>query len=237
MPTSQVTSAWRRAHQVEVDAWASASPAEVTARLAAIEIDLHQQHDPASTELAKRIDAELRSPGAGAVAAGAPAGAPPSPTRVQLLREALRRQYGARDTTFEDLADLQTKAMWLAVLGLVLIAIANAAWHHPALFLFGAVGAFVSRLSAVFTATPDNDYGASAGRLFVSPVAGAIAGWTGVLVVTSLANPHVHLVGATFRGLWHTPVTILAATVAVVFGFSERLLNRMLAKAEQAIAG
>ena len=74
----------------------------------------------------------------------------------------------------------------------------------------------------------------SSGALYLSPIAGAIAGWLGVLLVSALADSSVNVLGSAFSGIWNSP-GLLAFGVATVSGFSERVLNRVLQEAVPAI--
>ena len=85
----------------------------------------------------------------------------------------------------------------------------------------------------------DADYGSSSGRLFVSPVSGAIAGWLGVLLVSALANPDIKILGPVLqrrldRDRQERPRTSRGSRPHS--WFSERLLDPHLrAEAESAI--
>jgi hypothetical protein len=126
----------------------------------------------------------------------------------------------------------------LAAFGLALIVLASLTAHRQSLFVFGAIGAFVSRLGRVQSGVPkEDDYGVSSGSLYLSLPAGAIAGWVGVLAVNALALPGIHVLSGSFRGIWDNPTHILPAVLAVAFGFSERLLNRVLDQTATTVSG
>jgi hypothetical protein len=146
-----------------------------------------------------------------------------------LVQESIRFLYDQRDTKFQSLASRQTQSVWLAVFALALIVIAVLTAHRQAFFVYGALGAFISRLGRVQRDAPkEDDYGVSSGSLYLSLVAGAIGGWVGVLVVNALASRNVNVLGSAFDGIWNHPTHVLPAAVAVAFGFSERLLSKVI---------
>src|SRR5690242_15722073 len=72
------------------------------------------------------------------------------------------------------------------------------------------------------------DYGASWTYLFLSPVAGALGAWAGILVSEILQSAQV--LGSTFSATWENPMDPKTLGIALVFGFSERLLDGVLDK-------
>jgi hypothetical protein len=254
---TKVLSTWREAHRLDGVSWHHAGKDAIDARLTTVQAELLALDRPDAAALAVRVGKVLdptpktppRPRGVVLRVRGRSwqfriarqnenASAGVDPQRPELLREALRIVYDARDTKFESLADLQTKAVWLSVLGLLFIALAAIAEGRQFLFLFGALGAFVSRLGRLLHRKPaDTDYGASSGSIFLSPVAGAIAGWLGVALAAALSSASIHVLSDTFQEVWSNPVGPLPFLIATVFGFSERLLNRVLTTAEQTIDG
>lgn len=254
-----VLSSWRLFHELERRAWQFASREEVRTRLATAREELAVLADdvPARSladEIGKALDpppAYPSPPVRGLVLRGrrwevsrrqTPARDPvadPKATdalHAALLQQALRVIHDRRDTRFESLSDLQTKSVALAGLGIGLIVLGSITAGHEALFVLGAMGAFVSRLGRLLRRKPSEyDYGASSGALYLSPVAGAVAGWLGVLVVSALADSSLHILGSAFTGVWDRPDSQLPFAIAVAFGFSERLLNRVLHEVEQAV--
>lgn len=120
-----------------------------------------------------------------------------------LLKEALRVIYGERDSYYARLVTWHNKTMWLLVVGLMLV-VALALYHAPIFLLAGAVGGFLSRMFRVVrTDRVPTDYGAFWTSLFLSPLLGALAGWTGVLLVSALAQ--ADLLGDAFRRIEFDP--------------------------------
>ena len=77
----------------------------------------------------------------------------------------------------------QNKSVWRIGCGLIFIVVLSAAVGQGPLLLAGAVGGLLSRLSrSLQRADVPTDYGASWTTLFLSPVVGAMAGWSGVLL-------------------------------------------------------
>ena len=252
---TKVLSTWREAHAIEAQSWQLATRAELESRLrsAGAELQAFAPRDPAAAvawALEKQITSVLDPPSHHLQSRDRPTfqakgwqlrrmRQPEPASRDELcglLQEALRVIVGQRDKKFETLASRQTQSVWLAVLGLSLIVVADVAAHRPSLFLFGALGAFISRLARVQSRTPSDDYGVSSGALYLSIVAGAIAGWVGVLVVNALALPSIHVLSGSFRGIWDNPTHILPSAIAVAFGFSERLLNKVLRQAGDTVS-
>jgi hypothetical protein len=253
---TKVLAGWRDAHRLEEQAWLLASSAELANRLRTGASELGTTNKassaaPVAQSLAARITKAIDPPPS----------AQPQPKAVlktgkwqfqrsgddqrpsdgelrALTQETIRFLYDQRDTKFQSLASRQTQSVWLAVVGLALIVTASLTAHHQSLFVFGALGAFISRLGRVQSGVPkEDDYGVSSGTLYLSLPAGAIAGWVGVLVVNALALPSIRVLSGSFRGIWDSPTHILPAAIAVAFGFSERLLNRVLQQTAGTVSG
>ncbi len=247
---TQVLSSWRFAHELERRAWAFATHDEIRARLESAQQELAALSDDTvaaamSDEIHLLLHGQPPDPTPSLVVTigrwqlswrGRPApGADTENAQRAFLQRALLLLGDRRDTRFESLADLQSKSVWLAVLGLMLIVISSVVAGRESFFVFGALGAFVSRLGRLLRRKPSEyDYGVSSGALYLSPIAGAIAGWLGVLLVSALADSSVNVLGSAFSGIWNSP-GLLAFGVATVSGFSERVLNRVLQEAVPAI--
>src|ERR1700674_3132742 len=153
------------------------------------------------------------------------------------LQEALAVFYDDRDTTFESLADTQSKASWLAILGVALIAIAALTSHREELLVFGAIGALLSRSIGLLNRKPKgNYYGVSAAVFTLAPVIGALSGWAGVAIVQGLTDLGV-LSKATFGTVWTSPSNTKSLAIAFAFGFVERLIDRVTQSTADAVAG
>jgi hypothetical protein len=155
-----------------------------------------------------------------------------------LLAEALAANYEREDNTFSDLVSWQNKTSWLVGCGLGLILLLTIAFpEHSVLLLVGGAGGLISRLSrSLDRKDVPTDYGASWTTLFLSPVAGSLGAWAGILLADLAVKANV--LGSTFAVDWTHPTSPATLAVALVFGFSERLLDSVLDKLEgKALAG
>lgn len=152
-----------------------------------------------------------------------------------LLSEALGIIYQERDMSFSTLMSWHNKASWMTNCGLLLILALSAALGNEVLFLLGAAGGLLSRLSrSLYRQDVPTDYGASWTTLFLSPVAGALGGWTGVLLVALLEK--LGVLGPLLDSIrWDSPYNALAYGVAFLFGFSERAFNTVLSQLEDKV--
>lgn len=226
----QEIASWNLVHQAQIallEDPAQTSLDKINARLASVEQQLAEMDKSAAASLAHRVAVELECDPAKA-SEGA---------RRQLLIEAAGYLYEAGDTGFAELTSWQNKAFWLTLVGVALISAVGLTEGHAALFLAGAVGGFLSRLTRELKrADVATDYGASWSTLFLSPVAGAISGWFGVTLVMLMTDPTVGVLGGPLKVInWDS--TNVAATLAAAFvlGFSERLFDRIVAQLDTAI--
>jgi hypothetical protein len=235
--TSKVLSGWRFAHSIAVKRVSTQTQQEVRAKLERIPAQLSDLTRPDAGALAKKIEQILVGGPSTALGAYDPGKATEKLAyECAVLQEALIVIYDERDSRYGAFSGLQSKSVWLAIFGIFLIVLGGIVLHREVLFFFGVLGAFVSRLSSIRSRTPmDTDYGASTGRLLVSPIAGALSGWLGVLVVSQLSGPPFNILNKQFANVWTTPLSRMAFVIAVVFGFSERLLNRLLRSAADKI--
>jgi hypothetical protein len=127
------------------------------------------------------------------------------------------------------------KALWLVVTGLVLAVVVTEVHGHAVILVGGATGAFLSRLwRALRSKATPRDYLQNWTTLILGPVAGALAGYFGVTLVRLLSD--LDLIGETLQPLVtgsDTSNAILA--LAFMLGFSERLLDRLVEQAEEAV--
>jgi hypothetical protein len=162
---------------------------------------------------------------------------PPERWRA-LLREAMHNLYAAEDTAFAWTASWHKKTLWLAWLGLGLICALSATFlAHSSFFLLGALGGLLSRMQRMLTRERVAvDYGQSWITLFLSPVTGALAGWTGVLLVSVAVDWGV--LGSLFAKVhWDQPDQVLTLAAALLFGISERLLMGVVEGLEKKAGG
>jgi hypothetical protein len=151
-----------------------------------------------------------------------------------LLSEALGLLYDRTDTDFATLISWHNKSIWLIGTGLLLIVSLAAALQHEVLFLVGATGGLLSRLSrSLQRADVPTDYGASWTTLFLSPVVGALAGWSGVLLVVVAVD--LNVLGVIFKVDWCNPFCPMALGLAFLLGFSERAFDGILGQLEDKV--
>jgi IPT/TIG domain len=141
-----------------------------------------------------------------------------------LLAEALGLIYESTDNDFFQLASWHNKMMWLVGCALLLMVALAVTLGNAVLLLLGAVGGLLSRLTRT-TAAADvpNDYGASWGSLFLSPLTGALSAWGGILLI--MLGLKLNVLGAALNLDWCNPYEPVALAIALLFGFSERLFD------------
>jgi len=200
---------------------------KVNARLASVEQRLAEVDKSAARSLAQRVSTELACDRSKIS----------EPARRQLLLEATSYLYEAGDTDFAALTGWQNKSFWLTLVGLALIWSVGLTEGHGSLFLAGAVGGFLSRLTRELKrADVASDYGASWSTLFLSPVAGAISGWFGVALVMLMTDPTVGVLGGPLKVInWDSSNVAATLAAAFILGFSERLFDRIVAQLDTAI--
>jgi hypothetical protein len=171
-----------------------ATPAEWAALFAKVKTDFS---DPADA-FAKRVQAALLTH-------------PIYPMKRwrALLSEALAVIYDRRDTDYATLASWHNKTIFLVSCGLLLIVFLAANLENETLFLLGASGGLLSRLSrSLYRQDVQTDYGASWTTLFLSPVVGALTGWGGVLLVVLAIK--LQVLGPLFTSItWDNSFNIL----------------------------
>jgi hypothetical protein len=152
-----------------------------------------------------------------------------------VLAQALSAVYDKEFNTYAALVSWQNKASWLVVTGLLLIVVLAGAFPNQSiLLLLGAAGGLVSRLSrSLNRKDAPTDYGASWTTLFLSPVSGALGGWIGMLVAELMVK--LQILNAAFGVRWCDAHSPTALAVAVAFGFSERLLDTVFDKLDEAV--
>jgi hypothetical protein len=222
---------WRRLHEAEQDLIGSLSPEDVRVAMELAEQRLRDDKTEVSKSLANNIRDALA-----AVQVAAPVPQPMDARWRSLLREATTRLNEAEDANFETLADWYNKTMWLVVAGLLFIILLAFAFDRALLFLLGATAGFLSRLArSLDRENLPTDYGASWSTLFLSPVAGALAGWIAVLLFAIAKK--LGLLGGLVDVNWDAPYEPMAMGLAFLLGFSERAFDTILAKMEGKIGG
>lgn len=215
---NSILGAWRVARALELEYVHTFSLEDTHARLVTLAATLGSDDHPARRDLAARIR-KLVDPPQGI----------PAPSKEQLhamLREAMRQDFDARDTLYETLAFENLRASWLADIGIGFAVVLALALGHSELFAAGAAGGLLSRLARVLRGRPlPNDYGASWGPLMLSPVAGALAGWLGVLIIGAFADGGLEIFSAGLEVSWNADPHGVELGIAFLLGFSERLFT------------
>jgi hypothetical protein len=153
-----------------------------------------------------------------------------------LLNEALGFLYDQTDTKFCSYISWNNKTMWLIGAALLLIVSLGASLHRELLFLVGATGGLLSRLSRSLQRDDvPTDYGASWTTLFLSPVVGALGGWCGVLLLT--LGSTLNIVGSAIKVDWCNVYCPVGLGAALLFGVSERAFDTVLDQLDKKVAG
>jgi hypothetical protein len=214
----QEIAGWGYVHEVQIKMSALLAPQTAVARLESVEQQLRITNDAPCLALANSVHQALTAN-------------PADVTRQRaLLAQALNMHYDRIDTSFADLVSWQNKTSWLVSCGLALTVVLTIAFpHHFVLFLVGAAGGLISRLSrSLDRKDVPTDYGASWTTLFLSPVAGALGAWAGILISGFAVK--LNVLGQIFNADWSNPYQPTTLAIALLFGFSERLLDGVLDK-------
>lgn len=141
-----------------------------------------------------------------------------------LLGEALGLIYESYDNDFSQLASWHNKMMWLVGCALLFMFALAVTLGNAVLLLLGAVGGLLSRLTrTTAAANVPNDYGATWGSLFLSPLTGALSAWGGILLI--MLGLKLNILGSGLNLDWCNPYEPVALAIALLFGFSERLFD------------
>jgi len=168
---------------------------------------------PLSSDLMSRIDCVLLG--------GVPA---PLGRWRALLGEALSLIYENTDNGFYQLASWHNKMMWLVGCAMLFMFALAVTLGNGVLLLLGAVGGLLSRLTRTTSAAEvANDYGATWGSLFLSPLTGALSAWGGILLI--VLGLKLNILGTALNLDWCNPYEPVALAIALLFGFSERLFD------------
>lgn len=145
------------------------------------------------------------------------------------LDQALRQLNEVELDDLRKRMENQSRATWVTAIGLGLILWLALAEGHALLFLGGAVGGFLGRLMRAVQSDRSAylNWRSAIPLLLLSPVVGALAGWTGYLLLSVL---EINLFGQAPAWSAEIPAADRAAVLAVsvVLGFSEALFNRLL---------
>jgi hypothetical protein len=225
LPVSKVQAGWRNVHALEDDHIPELSAERVEEGLKTAKTRLTAIPGNEAKGFVDRITLALNNRTSDA-------------SRAALLREAEIFRHNDSDTKYENLANLLGKAVWLTWIALGMTVALAALFDRESYFLLGAAGGLVSRLTRVLRRLPKAlDYGAEWSTLILSPAAGALLGWLGVAIVVALAKEPFNVLGDSFVTLWGDATVPLGLTIAFLFGFSERLMDRLISTAESQFTG
>ena len=224
VPTSRVQAGWRYVHGREDQHVLELLPSSlVDEQLRTAKAQLDGRSDAESKGVLERIDEVIKTNDLD--------------DKRATLQRAMILRHNKSDTGYEDLAALLAKAVWLTILTLAIVAALGVLFDREAYFLFGAAGALISRLTQVLRRMPSaSDYGAAWSTIIMSPPAGALAGWLGVMIVATLANDPFNVFADSFAVPWDDALSLLGFFVAFVSGFSERWFNRLAETAESSLS-
>jgi hypothetical protein len=224
-PRGQELAAWNASHEAELLLVEVFSDDHVRARLETSEQRLRALNIPTATSLADLVKQAI-SPGSN----------PASGERLRaLLAETLAVLYEHGDRAYFDLATWHSKMMWLVGSALLLIFALAMTLQNAILLLLGAVGGLLSRLArTVSSADTANDYGATWGALFLSPLSGALSAWGGVLLI--VLGLKFNILGGALNVDWCRPYEPATLALALLFGFSERLFDGIATQIDQKIS-
>lgn len=152
------------------------------------------------------------------------------------VAEGIRLWRQDEDLDLDELENSQRRVFWLVTTGLALAFIVGLYGHRTTL-LFGALGGFLSPLIRIrWRRAQADDYGASWGVLVLSPVAGALTAYGGILLITFLTSPDIELLGEALRKAgWDDSNEPISLTAALLFGFSARLFSSLALSAAGAV--
>lgn len=219
VPLSAVQAGWRNVHGLEDEHLLKLPHEQVDERLQTARVLLKAIPGPESANFISRINAALKLH----------ATVERHHERAALLREVEIFRHNYNDGTYENVAILLGKAVWLSCICLALVVALSALFGREAYFVFGAAGGLISRLTRVLQRRPKAlDYGAEWSTLLLSPPAGAVLGWVGVTIAVILADAPFNVLNGKFGELWENPTAPLGLGLAFLCGFSERLFDRLL---------
>jgi len=220
-PRGQELAGWSCAHEAELELVALLSAERVRARMETAEQQLRMLNTPGALSLADHLHDAV---------SGASSSVPLERWRA-LLAEALSLIYERGDTDYFQLAAWHSKMIWLVGCALLFIFALAATLQNAILLLLGAVGGLLSRLArTISSAEVANDYGASWGALFLSPLSGALSAWGGILLI--ILGLKFNILGTAVNVDWCNPYDPATLAIALLFGFSERLFDGVASQIE-----
>jgi hypothetical protein len=153
-----------------------------------------------------------------------------------LLQEALDLVDTHDENDLDDTLNWHNKTVWLTWLGvMLLVSLEGTRRGGGGLFAAGAAGGFLSRLMRAIKRVDDPaDSSAYWTTLSLSPLVGALAGWTGILLVE--LGFKLGVLGSTFSGVtMENGYGSFALALAFLLGFSERLFDAITQSVEDKV--
>jgi hypothetical protein len=156
-----------------------------------------------------------------------------------ILSEFLADLYKVRDGRFARVLKLQNLLAFLISIGLLPVLVLVLVGYGPIL-LAGAAGGLLSRITRVYGSGPQTpDYGLSWAQVFPAPLLGALSAWAGLHLIALLQSQQIlSLEGlGNLSTLLVPPIRLESGQIPLLaigflFGFSERLLDRIVEKTE-----
>lgn len=162
------------------------------------------------------------------------------PSRVKRCRkrldERLRLVHEREILAVDDNLTEIMRSSWIMFLCVGMMLACGILLHHAVLFLAGAVGGLIGRMARVTQVEETSRTifaDTRAAKLIASPALGAVAGWTGVLLVSVSG---LQILGE--KQIWtRSDQQVEAFAMALLLGCSEPLLNRVLSNASRRDTG
>jgi hypothetical protein len=226
----QEEAAWSQVDDVECELAVLQSFGRVRARLELSEQELREIPTKDAGALADLVHGELAR-------CASEAGDSCDNRFRSLLYEALGVINAHDANDLDDTMNWHNKALWLTCVGvLLLISLEGARRGGGGLFAAGAADGFLSRLMRAIKQVDDPaDSSAYWTTLSLSPLVGALAGWTGILLIELAFR--LGVLGAAFGGVsMETGYASFALALAFLLGFSERLFDAIAGSVEEKAA-
>ena len=208
--------------------WALCSEDEVRGHLETLAQELEQSNKPAAVRLAAKTKRALIKTNI-------------TPNCLKVLLQEISRARDEREIShFITMIGWHNKAMWMTTIALLLTTSLafTVSSPNPKLFLAGAIGGFLSRMMRMLKSSTNTTAaeGEAWVTLFISPLVGALAGWTGVLlIIVTNAGMTIDVAGgqdAASRVL-ELSSSHYALGVAILLGFSERYFDRLISRLDE----
>ena len=208
--------------------WALCSEDEVRGHLETLAQELEQSNKPAAVRLAAKTKRALIKTNI-------------TPNCLKVLLQEVSRARDEREIShFITMIGWHNKAMWMTTIALLLTTSLafTVSSPNPKLFLAGAIGGFLSRMMRMLKSSTNTTAaeGEAWVTLFISPLVGALAGWTGVLlIIVTNAGMTIDVNGVQDAAskVLELSSSHYALGVAILLGFSERYFDRLISRLDE----